>query len=202
MSVNQVAPGQLFKRATPIDCDEEDCEECGTTEVLFGEQLSRESPIVYKATTKDGVEVTMTGVDAGNRQAKSSLDKEISFLKSIGKHANIIDLMQTCDIGIRYYMMTELLTGGALETTMLAKTYVRNEALTKTIMGQIMTAVKFIHGKGIAHCNLKPANVMFDGTGAATVVDFGAATKEKTVASIDVADGIVGPGKSAEHYPV
>jgi hypothetical protein len=40
----------------------------------------------------------------------------------------------------------------------------------------VLRGLALMHAAGLAHCDVKPDNVMFDGAGAATLIDLGAAT--------------------------
>lgn len=50
----------------------------------------------------------------------------------------------------------------------------RKEA--QSYMKQLMTAVGYLHSKGIAHRDIKPENILLDENGVVKISDFGMAT--------------------------
>lgn len=197
-SLNDYLPGRLFRRAEPEGWDELESYKCGDTRVMIDEDTG---PIggggsgqVYKGVTKEGKNVAMKG-----SQDSKELDKEFDIVSNaIGKHDHIIEVYGRCTVEIMPYLMMELLEGGDLQKRVDAKLYVGQEALVKLVMAQIFDAVEYFNGKGVAHQDLKPANVMFGAGDVVKVIDFGMATKDKTVSEINVAGGIRSPGKSTE----
>jgi hypothetical protein len=193
ISINDFLPRSLFKRALPEDWDEEEAFKCGDTKVMFGDHIdSGATGAVYKAETKEGKQVAMKGGSDGKL-----LDTEFSIVQKIGSQPNIVEMYARCEVGIQQYIMMELLSGGTLQTRIDGKIYTTSasEALTKVVMAQIFAAVLTMHEKGVAHQDLKPGNIIFGDGDVAKVIDFGEATTEKTVSTIDVAGGIRAPGE-------
>ncbi|KAH3687046.1 hypothetical protein WICPIJ_001959 [Wickerhamomyces pijperi] len=93
------------------------------------------------------------------------------------KHINIvrtIDLMKT-STGI-YSEIMEYCSAGDLYT-LISKTnqeglhYMTSDCFFK----QILNGIHFMHTAGVAHCDLKPENVLLTSTGIAKISDFGTA---------------------------
>lgn len=49
------------------------------------------------------------------------------------------------------------------------------EVVLRSIAFQVLLALAHLHGKGIAHRDIKPDNVMFDWDGTVKLIDFGTA---------------------------
>jgi serine/threonine protein kinase len=48
-----------------------------------------------------------------------------------------------------------------------------DEATCKATLGKITSALTYAHKRGILHCDIKPANILVDGSGRVAVTDFG-----------------------------
>ncbi|MFC1706918.1 serine/threonine-protein kinase [Planctomycetota bacterium] len=73
------------------------------------------------------------------------------------------------------YLVYRYLPGGTLEDRIASGPLPVSDALA--IAARIAHAVADAHGEGILHLDLKPANVLFDASGAALVTDFGLAAR-------------------------
>jgi hypothetical protein len=72
-------------------------------------------------------------------------------------------------------LVCEYLPGGTLEELLRDGYLARNEALT--IIEQVARALGFLHGRGIAHGDVKPSNIGFDAEETAKLLDFGLANR-------------------------
>ena len=76
----------------------------------------------------------------------------------------------------RYFIVLERMPGESL-ASLLAKHHVFSDKEIGTIARDIAAAVAFAHAHGVAHNDLRPANVLFDAEqGRASLIDFGLAT--------------------------
>jgi eukaryotic-like serine/threonine-protein kinase len=73
-----------------------------------------------------------------------------------------------------YYIVMEYMAGGSLEARLE-----RDGALpvgeAVRVAAEVCEGLAHAHAEGVVHCDLKPANVLFDGRGRAKVADFGIA---------------------------
>ena len=76
--------------------------------------------------------------------------KEIQVLKELD-HPNIIKIFEYYVDNKNHYIITELLTGGELYD---------NEKTAAFIMRQILSALNYLHSKGIVHRDIKPENIL------------------------------------------
>src|SRR5690606_15495642 len=81
-----------------------------------------------------------------------------------------------CDQG-RWFMSMELLEGSTLAQLLHAGPVPEERA--RSILRQCAEALSFAHERGIAHGDLKPANIFVTGNDEIHVLDFGAAADEK-----------------------
>eukprot|EP01126_Amoeba_proteus_P007730 TRINITY_DN1277_c0_g2_i3.p1 TRINITY_DN1277_c0_g2~~TRINITY_DN1277_c0_g2_i3.p1 ORF type:complete len:202 (+),score=37.80 TRINITY_DN1277_c0_g2_i3:187-792(+) len=136
---------------------------CGTKKLsemyTIGDELGRGGfSIVKKGVRKETGEtfaVKIIEKTAGN-EALRLLYREIDIMKKL-KHKNIISLEEVYDEPNRIYLVMELVTGGELFDQIVSRgTYGEHDAAN--IVHQILSAVEYMHGNGIAHRDLKPEN--------------------------------------------
>lgn len=72
-------------------------------------------------------------------------------------------------------LVCEYLRGGTLEDIMRDGFLVRDEVLV--IIEQVARALVYLHGRGIAHGDIKPSNIGFDEEETAKLLDFGLANR-------------------------
>ena len=84
--------------------------------------------------------------------------KEIQVLKEL-EHPNIIKIFEYYIDNKYHYIISELLTGGELYETIL-KFQKFNEKKAAYIMKQILSALNYLHSKGIVHRDIKPENIL------------------------------------------
>jgi calcium-dependent protein kinase len=84
--------------------------------------------------------------------------KEIQVLKEL-EHPNIIKIFEYYVDNKNHYIISELLTGGELYETII-KCHKFNEKTAAFIMKQILSALNYLHSKGIVHRDIKPENIL------------------------------------------
>lgn len=90
------------------------------------------------------------------------------------RHPNIVEVYDVFPEGGDYYIAMEYLAGGSLQDRLRAKGQLSvDEALR--IMAQVCAGLAHAHRKGVVHCDVKPANILFAGAGTPKVGDFGIA---------------------------
>ncbi|EDO43671.1 predicted protein [Nematostella vectensis] len=102
----------------------------------------------------------------------STAVREISLLKELRHHPNVVELQHILHQEPKLYLVFEYLTCDLkkhLDTTrgMLDKT------LVKSYLYQITNAIYFCHARRILHRDLKPQNLLIDSKGLIKLADFG-----------------------------
>jgi len=125
-----------------------------------------------------------------NKDQKTLLEREISVMAKL-KHPNIVELIEAFDTSKYTYLVLELVSGGELfdEIINRAEPYYEDDA--KSMIKQVMLAVEYMHGMGIAHRDLKPENLLFSNDKKTLqITDFGLSkdfTSEKLTTSCGTA---------------
>ncbi len=89
------------------------------------------------------------------------------------RHPNVVEVYDVFSDRGFYYLAMEYCPGGSLDERLAAGPLAVNDALV--IMDQVCAGLAYIHGLGIVHCDIKPANILFSADGRAKVTDFGLA---------------------------
>ena len=128
------------------------------------------------------------------RIAKSGsglLDRFLREARSAAKlsHPNIVTIHQICPYKDTYYIVMELVDGGALHEFLAVQKRFNPKEATRIIRAAA-EGLGHAHRRGIIHRDIKPGNIMMTNDGQVKVSDFGLAR--------DVLQGrdIVGPGHS------
>lgn len=88
-------------------------------------------------------------------------------------HPHIARTYGLFEDGGTYYLAMEYLPGGSLAERLKQGPLPVDEALHVT--AELCMALEYAHGQGVVHCDLKPANVLFDAQGGVRLADFGIA---------------------------
>ena len=107
--------------------------------------------------------------------AQDSLMSEISILKRMD-HPNILKLYEFFQDSKRYFLVTELCTGGELFERIAQEQYF-SEQDSANMIKQVLSAINYFHSLGIVHRDLKPENLLLDRSENTnvTIIDFGTA---------------------------
>jgi calcium-dependent protein kinase len=111
-------------------------------------------------------------------QDKIKLLSELSILKTID-HPNILKLYEFFEDHKRFFLVTELCTGGELFDK-IAEEQSFYEANAAKIIKQILSATNYCHQHYIVHRDLKPENILLNNDSEdpkITLIDFGQALR-------------------------
>ncbi|OQR76848.1 MAP kinase-interacting serine/threonine-protein kinase 1-like [Tropilaelaps mercedesae] len=85
--------------------------------------------------------------------------REVETLRECSGHSNIIQLMDFHEDGSFFYLVFEKMNGGPLLSHIQQRVHF-TEREASEIVGQLASALAFLHQKGIAHRDLKPENIL------------------------------------------
>lgn len=125
---------------------------------------------------------------AADDEAKNNIIKEISILKKISGHPNIIqylsasyiDKSQTQHGQHEFLLVTELCPGGSLVEILQSRTTAFDKEIITRIFYQTCKAVSHLHAQvpPIIHRDLKIENLLISAESTIKLCDFGSATTE------------------------
>lgn len=114
-----------------------------------------------------------------------TLVREIMLLKEM-KHHSIVQLVDVYEDAEYLHLVTDLCNGGELFDKIVERSSSDNgvpcfsEEEAARILYQILTAVSYMHKRGVVHRDIKPENILFDSKDEESpikIIDFGLARK-------------------------
>src|SRR5579863_8104016 len=200
---DQVAPGSLRQRATPLaakpqssahgnDLDETIVPAAGSLEstsvgeatVLgdFGkfellEEIGRGGMgVVFRARQRDLNRIVALKMILSNRLAGSEEVKRFyREARAAGslRHPQIVAIHEVGQIHGQHYFAMDFIPGTSLAGLSCSQALDAEQA-ARCLVG-VARAVQYLHDHGIVHRDLKPSNILLDAAGTAYVTDFGLA---------------------------
>ncbi|KAK6731785.1 hypothetical protein RB195_007940 [Necator americanus] len=119
---------------------------------------------VYNAIQRHtGVEVAVKVISKERFSKKSngveSMRAEVAILQRVC-HSGIVRLEFMCETKDKIFVVMEKMNGDMLEMILSQAAGRLDERATRFLLVQILSALKYLHKQGIAHCDLKPENVL------------------------------------------
>jgi eukaryotic-like serine/threonine-protein kinase len=106
--------------------------------------------------------------------ALARFHQEAELLRSLD-HPNIASIERLFPAYNTYFLVMELYDGVDLERLVTSHGPF-SERQVRPILGQLASALDYVHQRGLIHRDLKPANVMLTRSGVVKLMDFGVAT--------------------------
>jgi ABC-type amino acid transport substrate-binding protein len=89
-------------------------------------------------------------------------------------HDRIVRTHHVFDEGGNFYIVMEYMPGGSLEERLRERGSLPAEEAVR-LGAEVCEGLSYAHSRGVVHCDLKPANILFTAGGSAKVADFGIA---------------------------
>ncbi|CBX92171.1 hypothetical protein IAQ61_000351 [Plenodomus lingam] len=125
------------------------------------------------------------------RLTPKQIKTEIILHKHLGKHANIIHLLGSGEDALWTWIAMELAEGGDLFDKIEADEGV-GEDIAHLYFSQLVSAVSYMHSKGVAHRDIKPENVLLSAEGDLKLSDFGLAALFKKDGQLRLCNTVCG----------
>ncbi|XP_074370838.1 cyclin-dependent kinase A-1-like isoform X2 [Apium graveolens] len=126
---------------------------------------------VYEVITRDNnAKYAMKAIDMHKNQLTLDMAREITTLSDV-KHSNIVKLEEVFSHGNLIYLIME---HAGQDLNIFLQLYGKQPVeITKAWLRELLSAVDFIHKKGLIHRDLKPENIMIGSEKNLKVADFG-----------------------------
>ena len=123
-----------------------------------------------------------------DEEAAARFQREAEIVQRLA-HENIIQILSRFEAFRTYFLVLEYCHGRTLEEVVHEDGQLP-ESRVRAIAGQLASALSAAHRAGVAHGDVKPANVMLTGSGLVKLMDFGLA--EPAAKTAKTAQRIVG----------
>lgn len=147
------------------------------TNIEFEERVAIKEFFMKGVTQRDDNQTTVSVSNAENHNSfleqKEKFKKEARRLRKLKNEyiVSVHDLFE--ENGTAYYVM-DYVDGENLAERLKHTGQPMSEKEIREILPQILDALKSVHGAGIWHLDLKPANIMLTKEGKVKLIDFGA----------------------------
>ncbi|KAF3524330.1 hypothetical protein F2Q69_00047008 [Brassica cretica] len=121
-------------------------------------------------------EVSIAEQESQAQGCIQKLEKDISLLSPL-QHQNIVRYLGTAKDWSILYIFLELVTQGSL--LQLYQRYPLRNSVASTYTRQILDGLKYLHGEGFIHQDIRCANILVDASGSVKLADFGLAKVSK-----------------------
>jgi serine/threonine protein kinase len=122
----------------------------------------------------------MSEEDLEEKEILLHIEREIDILKRLN-HERILHFHEAFRSKGLIFIVTELINREDL-LSWIQEGRNTNAQEVKRLFRQIVEGVQYLHHMGIAHCDLKPENIMIDCEGNAKLIDFGL-SQEREIAN-------------------
>lgn len=109
------------------------------------------------------------------RLTPRQLDLEITLHHRLGYHANIVQFFNSGEDPTWRWIAMELAEGGDLFDKIESDVGV-GEDVAHFYFTQLISAMAYMHSKGVGHRDIKPENILLSAEGSLKIADFGLAT--------------------------
>jgi tRNA A-37 threonylcarbamoyl transferase component Bud32 len=143
-------------------------------EDTLGAGVSVVKKAVHKYTKKAYACKYLQKTVKGQNIPRSSLDNEIEILKTVS-HPNVVQLYETMEDPNTIYLIMELVKGSDLfDISDILGTL--RPASVSALLTPLLTALSYLHSRGVVHHDIKPENIIVDySQNALKLTDFGSA---------------------------
>jgi len=112
--------------------------------------------------------------------SKTDIDYEIELFRNLS-HPTIVKFSESLESPETVYLVMELVPGSDLYEVIKSLGTIRSN-VAGSMIGQILSAVSYLHSRGIVHHDIKPENIIVDYTSdRVKLTDFGSAIEVKKI---------------------
>ncbi|CAI0627007.1 unnamed protein product [Linum tenue] len=128
---------------------------------------------VYKGRKKKTIEYY--AIKSVDKSQKRKVLHEVKILHSLD-HSNVLKFYSWYETSAHLWLVLEYCVGGDLRTLLQQDSQLPEDSVQDFAL-DLVTALQYLHSKGIIYCDLKPSNILLDENGLLKLCDFGLAKK-------------------------
>ncbi|XP_019058665.1 PREDICTED: serine/threonine-protein kinase RUNKEL [Tarenaya hassleriana] len=128
---------------------------------------------VYKGRKKKTIEYF--ACKSVEKSHKGKVLQEVRILHSLN-HPNVLKFYAWYETSAHMWLVLEYCVGGDLRTLLQQDSKLPEDSI-HGLAYDLVTALLYLHSKGIIYCDLKPSNILLDENGHIKLCDFGLARK-------------------------
>jgi len=118
------------------------------------------------------IDVSQDLVDPDGLTLREQTYREVSVLRQVAGHDNIIQLIDVFESVTYVFLVFELCTNGELFDHLNSVVTI-SEKRARRIMKQVLESLEHCHAKGVVHRDIKPENILLDDDCNVKLTDFG-----------------------------
>ena len=130
-----------------------------------------------------GMNIAVKSIQLNHNVNKCVNEKEIMHELTDANTPNVINLIGYAVKIPYYYIAMEYAPNGSLEDYIAKNTPFAPDKCYQ-LSKEIAYAIRFLHDKGIIHCDIKSANILLDANMHAKLADFGLANKKDKITAV------------------
>jgi len=138
---------------------------------FLGEGGRKRVYLAHDEKLKRDVAIAVIKTEGLDAQGLSRVQREAQAMAQLGDHANVVTIHDVGDEGGQQYIVSQYMSGGAVDTLELPLAIERTLEIAKGVCRGLAHA----HKHGVIHRDLKPGNVWLAADGTAEIGDFGLA---------------------------
>ena len=138
----------------------------------------------HRGSDGNSVEVSNVGMTGTFNSAREKFKKEARRLYGL-HNEHIVRVHDLVEENNTVYYVMDFVDGMSLQERMREQGRPFSEEQCLSVLRQMADALRSIHGKALLHMDIKPGNILIDGDGRCTLIDFGASKQ----ADPDAQDG-------------
>jgi len=153
-------------------------------ENVLGSGQSVVKKATHKVTKKEyAIKFISKRTSKGQTLPRCTIDKEIELLRSLS-HGNIVQLHECWESDDTVYVVMELVKGSDLYDVVSILGTIR-PGVAGAIVGQVLSALAYLHSRGLVHHDIKMENVIVDYlANKVKLTDFGSAKEIKNMSGV------------------
>ncbi|KAJ1624896.1 kinase-like domain-containing protein [Pavlovales sp. CCMP2436] len=148
---------------------------------VLGAGQSSSGGVLLGTARASGRSVAVKMIEKGSPEGREAACAEVSILRSLGAHTNVVQLLDCFETEENYYIVLECAEGGDLLQRLLrAPSGALAEESAREFVAMVAGALIRLHARGIVHRDLKLENLLCasdEDTPSLKLADFGLARK-------------------------